>query len=73
MDPTYDQVWAEIQEQTSRKKEKEKRFNVNFEVWLINATKRETKWACETHNTTLLPKFQKMVSKSQSENQPKDY
>lgn len=54
-------------------RKKEKRLNVNFEVWLINATKRETKWACETYNTTLLPKYQKMVSKSQSENQPKDY
>ena len=48
-------------------KKQEQGFNVTFEIWLMNSTKKTTKWVCKNYSTIFLPKFetQKMVSKRQ--------
>jgi putative transposase len=48
-------------------KKQEQGFNVAFEIWLMNSTKKKTKWACENYSTIFLPKIetQNMVSKRQ--------
>jgi putative transposase len=48
-------------------KKQEQGFNVAFEIWLMDSTKKTTKWVCENYSTIFLPKFdtQKMISKRQ--------
>jgi putative transposase len=46
-------------------KKQEQGFNFEFEIWLMNSTKKKKKWVYENYSTIFLPKFetQKMVSK----------
>jgi putative transposase len=67
----YDKLqskWSQPTTKHSKIYRYKKGFNVAFEIWLMDSTKKKTaKWACENYRTIFLPKFetQKMVSKRQ--------